>query len=110
MPASAAQAYSELEDRFGPPPPAVDNLLDYAVLKALCEKLLVASVERHGSELAVKFHAETPVNPGELVRIVRPSLGMRLDPAGVLWMPLPRGKGSAVAAVRNVLLELQSKG
>jgi len=100
----------ELEDRFGPPPPAVDNLLDYAVLKALCEKLLVASVERHGSELAVKFHAETPVNPGELVRIVRASPGMRLDPAGVLWMPLPRGKGSAVAAVRNVLLELQSKG
>ena len=33
---------SELGDRFGPPPPAVENLLDYAVLKALAEKLLVA--------------------------------------------------------------------
>ena len=100
----------ELEDRFGPPPPAVDNLLDYAVLKALCEKLLIASVERHGSDLSAKFHAQTPVHPGDLVCIVRASPGMRLDPAGVLWMPLPRGPGSAVAAVRNVLLQLQSKG
>ena len=100
----------ELEDRFGPPPPAVDNLLDYAALKALCEKLLVASVERHGSELAIKFHAETPIHPRELVRLVRGSSGMRLDPAGVLRMPLPRGKGSAVGAVRNVLLGLQAKG
>ena len=33
----------ELDDRFGPPPPAVVNLLDYAVLKALAEKLLVAN-------------------------------------------------------------------
>ncbi|HEX2715161.1 MAG TPA: transcription-repair coupling factor, partial [Candidatus Acidoferrales bacterium] len=43
----------ELEDRFGPLPPAVEHLLDYAVLKALCEKLLVASVDRRGSQVAV---------------------------------------------------------
>ena len=33
---------TELDDRFGPPPPAVVNLLDYAVLEGLAEKLLVA--------------------------------------------------------------------
>ena len=31
----------ELADRFGPPPPAVGNLLDYALLKGLAERLLV---------------------------------------------------------------------
>ena len=50
----------ELEDRFGPPPPAVENLLDYATLKALAEKLFVASVDRRGDQLAIKFYQDTP--------------------------------------------------
>ncbi len=37
--ASRDEVLKELHDRFGPPPPAVVNLLDYAVLKALAEKL-----------------------------------------------------------------------
>jgi transcription-repair coupling factor (superfamily II helicase) len=53
----------ELEDRFGPPPPAVENLLDYAVLKAIAEKLLVASVDRRGDQVAIKFHDDTPLGP-----------------------------------------------
>src|SRR4029077_7607199 len=32
----------DLVDRFGPPPLAVDNLLDYAVLKSLCERLQIS--------------------------------------------------------------------
>ena len=53
----------ELEDRFGPPPPAVANLLDYAVLKALAEKLLVASIDRRGDQIAIKFYDDTPLGP-----------------------------------------------
>ena len=53
----------ELEDRFGPPPPAVANLLDYAVLKALAEKLLVASIDRRGDQVAIKFYDDTPLGP-----------------------------------------------
>jgi transcription-repair coupling factor (superfamily II helicase) len=57
----------ELADRFGPPPPAVGNLLDYALLKGLAEGLLVSSIERRANEVGVKFHAETPLSPEKLV-------------------------------------------
>ena len=98
----------ELEDRFGPLPRAVEHLLEYAVLKALCEKLLVASVERHGEQVAIKFHVQTPLRPEQVVRVVRTRRGMKLDPSGVLRMNLPRGQGSLTEGIRNVLLQLQA--
>jgi transcription-repair coupling factor (superfamily II helicase) len=94
----------ELEDRFGPPPPAVGNLLDYAVLKALAEKLFVASVDRRGDQVAIKFYDDTPLGPERLVKLIGKRRGMRLDPSGVLWLDW---KGD-VGTVRNVLLQLQS--
>src|SRR5437016_3776196 len=36
---------AELEDRYGPPPPAVRNLLDYASLKLLCMRVGVNAIE-----------------------------------------------------------------
>jgi transcription-repair coupling factor (superfamily II helicase) len=98
----------ELEDRFGPPPPAVANLLDYAVLKALAEKLLVATVDRRGDQIAIKFYEDTPLGPERLVKLIRKRRDMKLDPSGVLWLGWKSGKSSAMDAVRNVLLQLQS--
>jgi transcription-repair coupling factor (superfamily II helicase) len=98
----------ELDDRFGPPPPAVENLLDYAVLKGLAERLLVASVDRRGDQLAIKFYDDTPLGPERLVKLIRKRRGMRLDPTGVLWLEWKGEKGGAMAAARNVLLQLQS--
>ncbi|MGB0035358.1 MAG: transcription-repair coupling factor, partial [Candidatus Acidiferrales bacterium] len=98
----------ELEDRFGPPPPAVENLLDYAVLKALAEKLLVASVDRRGDQVAIKFYDDTPLGPERLVKLIRKRRGMRLDPTGVLWLDWKSESGGAMGAARNVLLQLQS--
>ncbi len=106
--AEREEARRELEDRFGPPPAAVAHLLDYAVLKALCEKLLVASVERRGLQVAIKFHTQTPLRPEQVVRVVKTRPGLRLDPGGVLWMNLEREKGSLTQGVRNVLLQLQA--
>jgi transcription-repair coupling factor (superfamily II helicase) len=99
----------ELTDRFGPPPPAVENLLDYAVLKALAEKLLVASVDRRGDQISIKFYNDTPVGPERVVKMVRKRRDIRIDPSGVLWVGA-RGKGGALEAVRNVLLQLQAQG
>jgi len=98
----------ELEDRFGPPPPSVENLLDYAVLKALAEKLLVASVDRRADQLAIKFYEDTPLGPERLVKVIRKRRGMRLDPTGVLWLDWKGEAGGPMSALRNVLLQLQS--
>ena len=99
----------ELADRFGPPPTSVDNLLEYAVLKSISERLRISSVERQGSKIAIRFHPETTIDPAALVAVVRSRKGIKLDPSGVLWMEVTRGE-QVSAAVRNVLLSLRGQG
>lgn len=100
----------ELRDRFGPPPPAIENLLEYALLKALAEKSLVASIDRRGDRVAIKWHEGTPVKPEQLVKMIRSRKDMRLDPAGTLWMEWKRQPEKIVETVRNVLLQLNGQG
>jgi len=99
----------ELEDRFGPPPTSVQDLLEYAVLKSLCERLKIAAVERQGQRVTMRFHPETPLEPSRLVALIRSRTGIRLDPSGVLWLELQRGE-PVLPALRNVLLGLQGQG
>lgn len=106
--AERVEVQRELQDRFGPPPPAVSNLLDYAILKAQAEKLWVASIDRRGDQIAIKFYDDTPVGPDRLVKLIRKRRDMRLDPSGVLWVGWKGDKAGAMGAVRNVLLQLQS--
>jgi len=101
----------ELEDRFGPLPPSVMNLLDYAVLKAMAERLLISAADRRGDQIALKFHEDTPLGPERLVKLIGKRRDLRLDPAGVLWLTWKAGKdgkGGPMEAVRNVLKQLQS--
>jgi transcription-repair coupling factor (superfamily II helicase) len=99
----------ELQDRFGAPPSSVENLLEYAVLKSMCERLRISAVERQGTRLAVRFHPETTLDPARLVTVVRSRAGIKLDPSGVLWMEVKRGESIPVA-LRNVLLGLHGQG
>jgi transcription-repair coupling factor (superfamily II helicase) len=101
------EVLKELADRFGPPPPAIQNLLEYALLKASAERMQVASVERRDGKVAVKFYAETTVNPERIVSLLRSKRGLRLDPTGVLWIDLERGPESTAQVVRKILLQLQ---
>ncbi len=102
------EVLKELGDRFGPAPPAVRNLLEYALLKASAEKMQVASVERRDGKVAVKFYVETTINPERIVKLLRAQRGLRLDPAGVLWIDLERGTESTAQVVRKILLQLQA--
>jgi transcription-repair coupling factor (superfamily II helicase) len=98
----------ELADRFGAPPATVENLLEYAVLKSMCERLRISAVERQGNRIAIRFHAETTLDPATLVKVVRSRKGIKLDPSGVLWLETTRGE-SVTGALRNVLLGLQGQ-
>jgi len=104
-----ADVAKELEDRFGPLPASVGNLLEYAALKSICERMRISMVERQGNRVAVRFHSETPLDPATLVRVVRSREGIRLDPSGVLWMETSRGE-PVLGSLRNVLLGLQGQG
>ncbi len=107
--ADREEVNSELDDRFGAPPSAVGNLLDYALLKGLAERLMISNIERRANEVAVKFHPETPLSPENLVKFIRSQKeGLRLDPSGTLWIRLDR-RGRVAESVRNVLLPLETK-
>jgi len=96
----------ELEDRYGPVPEAVRNLLEYSALKTLAEQIGIEVVDRRHSLLSVKFHAETRVDPARLMGLVGKTRGAQFTPAGVLLLPL-EGQPGAGAILRYVAEKLQ---
>jgi transcription-repair coupling factor (superfamily II helicase) len=82
------RAEKELEDRYGPVPEAVHNLVVYSALKTLAEQIGIEAVDRRHNLLNIKFHAETRVDPARLMNIVSKTRGAQFTPAGVLLLPL----------------------
>ncbi|MBV8846115.1 MAG: transcription-repair coupling factor, partial [Bryobacterales bacterium] len=99
-PEQAAQIRSELADRYGPPPEAVETLIEFALLKTQAESIGVEAVDRRGGALNVKFHPGSKVEPQRLMSLVSSIPGAQFTPAGVLRLPLP-----AHAEVASALLE-----
>jgi len=100
---------AELQDRYGPPPPAVRNLLDYASLKLLCMKVGVNAIERKRDSVTFKFQQDASVDPEQLARFVSAQRGAQFTPDGMLKFNL---KGTAadevLRALRAVLDQLAS--
>jgi transcription-repair coupling factor (superfamily II helicase) len=78
----------ELEDRYGPVPDAVKNLLQYSELKTLAEKLGIELIDRRHTLLNIKFHKETRVDPARLMDLIAHTKGAQFSPAGILLVPL----------------------
>jgi transcription-repair coupling factor (superfamily II helicase) len=108
-PAQRADLEAELADRFGPIPPSVSNLLDYALLKTAAEQLLVQTVERKGDEIWMKFHAQAPVDPQRLTQLVRRRREATFRPDRVLRFRVRERDGNLLAQVQNILQELHPR-
>ena len=78
----------ELEDRYGPAPNEVRNLLDYSLLKTSAEKLGIENIDRRHNALNIKFHQETKVDAARLMQLVSGMQGAQFTPAGVLRVPM----------------------
>jgi transcription-repair coupling factor (superfamily II helicase) len=92
--AARDRAEKELEDRYGPVPEAVRNLLEYSALKSMAEKIGIEAVDRRHNVLNIKFHKETRVDPARLMGIVSKARGAQFTPAGVLLLPLDGQTGA----------------
>ncbi len=108
-PDARAELESELNDRYGPIPPSVSNLLSYGLLKSAAEQLLVQSIERKADEIWMRFHEQTPVEPASITAFVRRRREASLRPDGVLRFKLRSGNEKTLEEVQNVLQELQPK-
>jgi transcription-repair coupling factor (superfamily II helicase) len=96
---------AELQDRYGPPPPAVRNLLDYASLKLLCMKVGVNAIERKRDFVTFKFQQNATVDPEQLARFVSNQRGAQFTPDGMLKFVLKATAAEEVLRALRMILE-----
>jgi transcription-repair coupling factor (superfamily II helicase) len=105
-----ADVGAELQDRYGPPPPAVRNLLDYASLKLLCVRVGVNTIERKRDAVTFKFRQNAAVDPEQLARFVSAQRGAQFTPDGLLKFTVkPIAADEVLRALRSVLEQLASE-
>ncbi|MET0850120.1 MAG: transcription-repair coupling factor [Candidatus Rokuibacteriota bacterium] len=66
---------NEIADRFGPPPPAVDALLDVVGLRVRARALGIERLEAREGRARLTFARETPVTPERILAVIRGSGG-----------------------------------
>src|SRR5690606_31629776 len=97
-------AAAELADRYGPLPEAVVNLMDYAMLKSLAERLRIESIERRQSRISLRFREDSKVDAERLMRYVASTPGVSFSPAGEMqWSGAPTEGPRLLHALRELL-------
>jgi transcription-repair coupling factor (superfamily II helicase) len=104
---AVADVQSELEDRYGPVPDGVKLLLEAALLRAECERIGVAQVDRKRDQLHIRFTEHAGIDPGRLMKLVAKNAkrGAQFTPQGVLRYPLSQTKPDEVLMEIRLLLD-----
>jgi len=98
---------SELQDRYGEPPAAVRNLLEYASLKLLGTRVGVSGIERKRDLVTIKFRPDAVIDPAKLARFVSSQPGSQFSPDGTLKFTLPlNNAGEVLQHLRSLLNDL----
>src|SRR5579864_5846170 len=98
---------AELQDRYGEPPRAVRNLLDYAALKLLCIRVGVNAIDRKRDTVSFKFRQNAAVDPEHLARFVSAQKGAQFSPDGTLKFVLkPTAADEVLRSLRTILEQL----
>jgi transcription-repair coupling factor (superfamily II helicase) len=105
-PDDRGQLERELLDRYGPPPPAVLNLLEYGSLKTAAGRLRIRSIERKRDAVNIKFDEGAAVDPMRLMEFVSARPGAQFTPAGVLHLPSGNGASGALLEIKQLLAAL----
>jgi transcription-repair coupling factor (superfamily II helicase) len=79
-----ADVRSELEDRYGPMPAAVRNLLDAAGLKLVANRVGVLGIDRKRDVVQIRFSEQAAVDPTRLAQFVASHKGAQFSPGGQL--------------------------
>ena len=82
---------AEVEDRYGPMPPEVLNLVDYGRIRVLADRLGVEKIDRQGAVVVLTFKGQNGPEPERVLRLLReqpdvtlaPPSGIKLDLNGM---------------------------
>jgi len=101
---------AELQDRYGEPPQAVRNLLDYASLKLLCMRVGVNAIDRKRDAVTFKFRQNAAIDPEQLARFVSGQRGAHFTPDGMLKFALGvNAADDVLRALRSTLEQLAAE-
>lgn len=97
---------AEFEDRFGPLPPSVRNLLRYGIIKHLAQTLKVQTIDRIGKRLIFKFLPSSSANLERMTGLFRKYSGS-VTPQGVMSLSLQaRDEAGVMDETISILKEL----
>ena len=101
---------AELQDRYGPAPSSVRNLLDYASLKLLCTRVGVNAIDRKRESVTFKFQQNAAIDPEQLARFVSAQRGAQFTPDGTLKFVLKvMTADDVLRALRSILEQLATE-
>jgi transcription-repair coupling factor (superfamily II helicase) len=101
---------SELEDRYGPLPQTVRNLLDAAALKLLSERIGVLGIDRKRDSVQIRFSEQASVDPTRLAEFVGKTKGAQFSPGGLLKFNLKSTDAElALFQITSLLNELSGQ-
>jgi transcription-repair coupling factor (superfamily II helicase) len=101
---------AELQDRYGEPPTAVRNLLEYAALKLLAVRVGATGIDRKRDLVSIKFRQNAGIDPGRLAKFVSSQRGAQFTPDGNLKFSLKvSGAPEILGQLRNLLEELSAQ-
>ena len=104
-----ADVSAELRDRYGEPPPSVRNLLDYASLRLLSQRVRVMQIERKRDLVSIRFDGKAEVDAEKLAQFVASHRGTQFTPQGILKFTIKSNQADEVLeSLRQVLENIAS--
>jgi transcription-repair coupling factor (superfamily II helicase) len=96
---------AELQDRYGAPPPPVKNLIEYARLRLMAERIGVAGIDRQRDQASVRFTEKAHIDPEKLAKFVGRTKGAKFTPNGILKFTLKAVAADEVLRGLHALLQ-----
>ena len=81
---------AEMQDRYGPMPEPVQQLITAGRLRLLCEQTGVAQMDRKGQMVSLRFTETASIDPEKLMQLVSRNAkrGAQFTPQGILRFPV----------------------
>ncbi|HEX8816274.1 MAG TPA: transcription-repair coupling factor [Terriglobales bacterium] len=101
---------AELRDRYGEPPAAVRNLLEYASLRLLAVRVGVTAIDRKKDSVSIKFKPNAAIDPAKLAQMVASQKGAQFSPDGMLKIPMKSiAAGEVLQHLRTMLEQMSAE-
>ena len=96
-----ARVIEEARDRYGPTPPSIENLAEYAFIRLLADRVGIESIDREGQLVVLKFRPEAKMDPGWLFRVIQERKDVQLTPPATLKLDMRVGPERRRAASKS---------